>query len=255
MSGPTIALVRNVDLVMTAVNTAATSVPIGTGFVIDNTETNQGTTMMTVATNSVKFYLSLDNIITSADIALTGTRIVSSLAVGASSAGTTTVTVPKATAPGIYFIGAIADATNAQPESNETNNGLAGGTITVIRNVDLIMSAVSTTATSVSLGSSFAITNTEINQGTTWMSASSNTIKFYLSTDATITSGDIALSGSRAVAALAAGASSTATNNVTVPTVPVGTYYIGAIADATSAQPETIETNNGLAGTAIAITP
>ncbi len=240
----TVVITRDVDLVMSAISTTVTSVNIGETFPLANTETNQGTTAMTVATNSVKFYLSLDNMITTGDVAV-GSRVVSALAAGASNTATTTVTVPKATAPGTYYIGAIADVTNGQIETDESNNMLAGTTITVVRDVDLVISAVSTTETTVARGATFAITSTETNQGTTWMSATTNTIKFYLSTDPTITSSDIALTGSRFVSSLAAGASSTGSANVKVSlTMPTGTYYIGAIADTSNAQPESNEGNN-----------
>ena len=110
----------------------ATVVGVGKTFTITNTERNAGTTNMTAASNTIKFYLSPDNVITSADIPLTGTRTVAATALtaGASSVGTTAVTVPAATVPGTYFIGAIADATDLQIETNasgtgETNNARA----------------------------------------------------------------------------------------------------------------------------------
>lgn len=214
---------------------------------------------MTVTSNTIKFYLSTDATITTADIVLTGTLSVTALAAGASSAGSTTVTVPTTVPPGTYTVGACADATSTQPETIETNNCRAAP-ITVIRDVDLVMSAVSTTSTSVAVGGSFIINNTEKNQGTTWMSATSNVIRFYLSADATITSADKLLTGTRTVAALAPGASSSAATTVTVPsTIAKGTYYIGAIADATNAQPETNpagtgETNNTNSPSAVRIT-
>ena len=158
--------------------------------------------------------------------------------------------------PGIYYIGAIADATGVQAENNEINNALATvATITVSRDVDLVMNAISTNATLVPAGGSFTIVNTETNNGTTGMTVTSNIVRFYLSTDATITSTDT-LIGSRVVSgALAAGAtSSSATTTVTVPaTLALGTYFIGAIADATGVQPETNEINNALAGTTITV--
>ncbi len=246
-----ILIIQNVDLIMTAVSTTATSVGIGNGFTISNTEKNQGTTAMSAASNTVKFYLSTDSTISSTDLLLTGTRLVSGLAAGGSSSGTTTVTVPKTTIPGTYYIGAIADATNVQVESDENNNWLAGETIVVVRDVDLVMSAVSVAATNVARGATFTINNTETNQGTTWMSATSNTVKFYLSLDNVITTTDIALTGTRTVTALAAGASSNASTTVTVPlTAALGTYYVGAIADVTNLQPETNESNNTLASLA-----
>jgi serralysin len=41
------------------------------------------------------------------------------------------MTIPTNMAPGTYYIGAIADFDNRQPESDETNNALAGTTIEI----------------------------------------------------------------------------------------------------------------------------
>ena len=254
----TLTIIRDVDLIMTAVSTTVTAVGAGHTLSITNTEMNQGTTM-TTASNTIKFYLSVDNLITPTDVVLMGIRIVPSLLPQASITVNTTATVPKTTTPGTYYIGACADATNTQAETNaintaESNNCQPGGTVTVIRDVDLVMSAVSTTATSVARGTSFPISNTETNQGTT-MTTVSNTLKFYLSTDVTITSTDIPLTASRTVASLGVGASSTATTNVMVPTtVAAGTYYIGVIADANNAQIENNEINNSNSPSMVSIT-
>lgn len=55
------------------------------------------------------------------------------LAAGASDPASTTVSIPTGIAPGTYYLGAIADYPGGVPESDETNNGLAGNTITVTR--------------------------------------------------------------------------------------------------------------------------
>ncbi len=249
----------DVDLVMSAVSTTATSVAVGTSFPINSAVTNNGTGPTVVAT-TIRFYLSSDANITglagSGDILLSGTRTVAAgLAAGAtSSIVATTVTVPLATILGIYFIGAIADATNVQPETDETNNALAGGTITVVRDVDLVISALNTTATSVAVGTSFFIDNTETNSGT-GPTVIANTIRFYLSVDNIITMADFLLTGTRSVpAGFVAGGNSSAITTVTVPlATPSGTYFIGAIADATNVQPETNEANNALEGVTITV--
>ena len=241
-AGGTITVLRDVDLVMSVVSSPVTSVGAGHTFTIVNTELNQGNTQ-TTASNTIKFYLSTDGVITTTDIALTGTRVVTFLLPGASSSADTIVTVPKLTAPGFYTFGACADALNTEVLETkagvaaENNNCTAGGTINVIRDVDLVMSAVSTTATSVVAGATFTITNTETNNGST-MTTVSNTIRFYLSVDNTVTTADIALTGTRVVASLLNGASSpTTATTVTVPgTVPAGNYTYGACADALDTQ-------------------
>ena len=75
-------------------------------------------------------------------------------------------------------------------------------------------------------------------------------VNVYLSTDANITTSDILLT-TRSVSSLAAGATSAANTSVTIPSsTPVGTYFIGAIADNGNTQTETDETNNSRATTA-----
>lgn len=249
----TIVATISVDLRISALSTTATSVAAGASFSITDTETNSGTTPTTASNNVVNYYLSSDAVITANDT-LIGQRVVGSLAAGAGSTGTTVVTVPATLAPGTYYIGAIADATNAQAETNETNNTLAGATITVVRAVDLVETSVTTTATTVAAGDSFTITDTEANIGTTATTAINHVVRYYLSTDAAITFRDT-LIGERVVGLLAAGASSTASTVVTIPpTLAPGTYYIGAIADDGKVQAESNETNNALAGATIVVT-
>jgi alpha-tubulin suppressor-like RCC1 family protein len=236
--------VKYVDLRMTAVSTTSTSVRAGNSFTLSDTETNQGTSAMTVGSNTIKYYLSHDTTITTADT-FVGQRTVSgALAVGANNSGSVTVTVPASLAAGTYYIGAIADGANVQPENNETNNWRAGAAITV-QNVDLIPTAVSTASTSVAVGGSFTITDTVKNQGNIGGTYNNLVARRYLSIDATITSADIWI-GDRMFNALAAGASSSGAATVTVPgNLAPGQYYIGVIEDdLINGQPESNETNN-----------
>jgi len=70
-------------------------------------------------------------VITADDIKIGSRNVGGMLAAGASSSKSTTLKVPATLAPGVYYIGAIADAADAQIETNESNNALAGSTITV----------------------------------------------------------------------------------------------------------------------------
>jgi subtilase family serine protease len=77
-------------------------------------------------------------------------------------------------------------------------------------------------------------------------------VTFYLSTDPTITSGDVPI-GSIYLSALAAGAQRilTAEKAIIPCTVTPGTYYIGAIADSDNRVAESDENNNSLVGNPI----
>lgn len=114
-------------------------------------------------------------------------------------------------------------------------------------NVDLVMTAVSTKATNVRTGRNITVSYTVKNQGLA-ATTSGTTVGVYLSTDATITTGDI-LIGNQVVSSLAAGASLGASASMQVNVAP-GTYYLGAIADKDNSQQEFNETNNSLTAAA-----
>jgi hypothetical protein len=93
-------------------------------------------------------------------------------------------------------------------------------------------------------GDSFNVTDNTLNQG--GAAAGASTTRFYLSFDLVKDRRDL-LMGSRAVPALAAGASSTGTTTMTVPKIMAGTYYLLACADDLGVVTESNETNNCLA--------
>lgn len=93
------------------------------------------------------------------------------------------------------------------------------------------------------MGTDIKITNSISNQGVG--AAASSTVKFYLSTDTSITTSDIYL-GMKAIPALAAGETSKQTNSFTLPSgIAPGTYFIGAIADALDEVEESDENDTG----------
>ena len=206
--------------------------------------TNQGT----AASNAfrVGFYLSPDTTITAGDRLLFSFMHVS-LVPGDSRNSGAAVTIPPSTAPGTYFIGPLADDQNAILESDETNN-FKSTTLTVT-GPDLVVSGWGVppvTPTGVPPQGAVSLAGfTVTNQGT----AASNpyNIGFYLSSDTTITSGDLLLSGySVSAAALGAGASVTIparTANVPPSAVP-GNYFIGPLLDDQNGTAESNEANN-----------
>jgi hypothetical protein len=89
--------------------------------------------MADAAGSSLKYYLSLDGTLSSNAIPLSPTVTIPPLAAGASFNTLVEVQIPPNTTPGIYFALACADAGQAVPESNESNNCIAStDTITVI---------------------------------------------------------------------------------------------------------------------------
>ena len=77
-----------------------------------------------------RFYLSLNQSVDAADVALGPGRTVGPLAAGAGSTGTTSVVIPAGTAVGNYYLLVRGDDSGQVVESNETNN-LGGRLITI----------------------------------------------------------------------------------------------------------------------------
>ena len=216
------------DLVETAVSNPPASQNRGTKFSVTDTAKNQGGQQ--AGPSYTRYYLSLDTVRNTGDKLLTGSRSVPALAPGATSTGTKSVTIPGNTALGTYLLLACADDTLLVSESDETNNCIAStGTIQVTA-PDLKETALTNPPASVKQGGSFNVTDTTKNAGTG--PAGVSTTRYYLSLDKTKGATDVLLTGSRAVPALAAGASSSGTVSVTVPVAtPLGSYYLLACAD------------------------
>jgi subtilase family serine protease len=86
------------------------------------TDTVQNVSIITSGSATTRYYLSLDSEKSADDVLITVTRLVASLAPGASSTASRTVTVPSSTAPGVYRLLACADDLEKVTESNEANN-------------------------------------------------------------------------------------------------------------------------------------
>jgi hypothetical protein len=108
---------------------------------------------------------------------------------------------------------------------------------------DLVETAVSNPPASVRRGGHFTVTDTVKNQGGTAGGPSVTT--YFLSADPVKSAADRALDNRRSVPALAAGASSTGSVNVHVPSgTPRGTYFLLACSDQTAVVVESSNSNN-----------
>jgi subtilase family serine protease len=225
------------DLVVSTIGAPAKGAA-GSSIVVTDTVVNQGGGG---ATGSVtRFYLSADGTLDAGDVLLDGSHAEPDLAAGASSAGSTSVTVPAGTAPGTSYIIAKADADGTVAEAVETNN-------TRSRSIgigpDLMISTMSVSSASVPAGALVNVTETVTNQGAEIAAAS--TTRFYLSQNSTLDGSDVALAPGRSVPDLAGSASNSGTTPVTIPlgTVP-GSFYVLAKADGDGVVGESVETNN-----------
>jgi len=113
--------ISGADLIETAVSNPPASKVAGGSFSVTDTVKNQGNA--SAGAFKVGYYLSTDKVAKTKN--LTGNRSLTSLAAGATSSGTVSVTVPSGTAPGTYYLLACSDYWVAAAESNETNNCLA----------------------------------------------------------------------------------------------------------------------------------
>jgi subtilase family serine protease len=133
-------------------------------------------------------------------------------------------------------------------ESDEANNALAGGAVT-IRRPDLMVASVSVPPAG-HAGGKVVIGNAVTNAGA--RTSQPFTVGIYLSTDATPGTG--LLLASRRVSGLAAGATSSVSTTVTIPATTVsGAYSVSVVVDVNLEVPEGDEANNGLGGGTIVV--
>jgi len=224
------------DLLISTLSAPDSAAPGASITVSDTTQNTGGTEASTTTT---RFYLSRDQILDASDLLL-GSRTVPRLAPRESSAGSTTLTLPTGLAPGMYYVIAVADGLNSVFEWSESNN-TAVAALGV--GPDLTVSALSAPPIAAG-GATIAVTDTTTNA---LAIAGPSTTRFSL---IPFLGGGISQFrsiplGSRAVPALRARASSTATTFLTIPSdTPAGRYQLVARADGDQVATESDESNN-----------
>ena len=129
-----------------------TTVSTGNAINVSYTVQNQGGAQAVHVDIPIAFYLSTDATITTGDIPLGVQNMPVVFQAGGSYSGSKTVTIPTSVSVGNYYVGAIVDYNNIEVETNESNNAFAGPTLNVIQDVDLVVTNLSATPTSVSTG-------------------------------------------------------------------------------------------------------
>ncbi|MCC7420972.1 MAG: hypothetical protein IT428_11885 [Planctomycetaceae bacterium] len=232
-----------IDFLPTAVDAPATAdggmiISVSTGV------RNQGTT--NASSYGIAYYLSTDATITSADLRLkTVTR--PALNAAGLQQWVESVAIPSTLATGNYYIGVIVDPSNTVVEISEANNILGESTsirITQPSQIDLTPT-LADGPTSVVRGNAASVVTNVGNLGSA--SSGSFTVNYYISADATITTGDTLLkSVSRST--IAGSGSQQWTESVTIPSsLAAGTYYLGVVVDPGNAIRERNEANNARA--------
>jgi subtilisin family serine protease/uncharacterized membrane protein len=206
------------------------------------------------AASTSRLYLSTDATLHEGSDRVLGDMTVNALTGGAQAAVTRTVTIPATTAPGRYWLIAQANATDVVEEADapgQANNWKATATPVIVGR-DLIPTLATATPRSTAPGKTLSVQSSVKNQG--GQGAGPFNVAIYLSTDTGYEVGVDRLLSSRAVAGLAAGATSTATTPVTIPadTSP-GTYFLLVVADSGGAVAEANNGNNVLATAAVQV--
>ena len=218
------------DLVVAAPSVTDSTPDAGATFTLSATVRNDGS--KSAAATTLRYYRSTDATITTSDTQV-GTDVVAQLAASGTSSESVSLTAPSTA--GTYYYGACVDAVTG--ESDTTNNCSSSVTVTVAT-PDLVVAAPSVTDSTPDAGATFTLSATVRNDGS--KSAAATTLRYYRSTDATITTSDTQV-GTDVVAQLAASGTSSESVSLTAPSTP-GTYYYGACVEAVTDESDT--TNN-----------
>ena len=227
------------DLVVGAPAVSDTSPLTGESFTLSATVRNQGSAA--AASSTLRYYRSTNDTISTSDTSV-GTDSVGGLAAGSTSAESISVTAPSSAAT--YYYGACVGAVT--DESDTTNNCSTAVRVTVTAPPDLVVGAPTVSDTSPLTGASFTLRATVRNRGSG--AAGSSTLRYYRSSDDTISTSDTSV-GTDSVSSLAAGSTSAESISVTAPS-SAGTYYYGACVGAVTNESDT--TNN--CSTAVRVT-
>ena len=221
------------DLVVDTPTVDASAPAAGARFTLNATVRNQGNGPS--ASTTLRYYQSRDSTITAGDTEV-GTDSVSRL--DAAESGDESISVTAPSTPGAYYYGACVETVT--DESDTTNNCSAAVTVTVgaAPAPDLVVDTPTVSGSAPAAGESFTLNATVRNQGAA--RSTSTTLRYYQSTDSTITTGDTEV-GTDSVFGLNISASGAESVSLTAPST-AGTYYYGACVDALSDEADT--TNN-----------
>ena len=221
------------DLVVQTPSVSDSSPNAGESFAFTTTVRNQGSSASTPTT--LRYYRSADAVISTGDTEV-GTGAVSSLSASGASNESISLTAPSAA--GTYYYGACVDPVSG--ESRTGNNCSGAVSVTVMAGSgpgapDLVIQTPSVSDSSPNAGESFTLSATVRNQGNG--QSASTTLRYYRSTDATISAGDTEV-GTDAVNGLSASGASDESISLTAPST-AGTYYYGACVDPVSGESAT----------------
>ena len=222
------------------------SLETGDSFTLSATVRNGGDASS--ASTTLRYYRSSDSTITSSDTSV-GTDLVSGLSAGGSGDESIDLTPPSTA--GTYYYGACVDFVSG--ESDTANNCSSGVAVTVSAATapDLSVDTPTVDDSSLETGASFTLSATVRNSGDA--SSASTTLRYYRSSDSTITTGDKEV-GTDSVSGLNAGGSGDESIDLTAPST-AGTYYYGACVDSVSGESDTTNNCSGAVTVTVSAAP
>ncbi len=220
------------DLVVDAPAVSNSSPTAGASFTLRATVRNQGNGRSSSTT--LRYYRSTDATVSTGDTEV-GTDAVTTLSASRTSAESISLRAPSSA--GTYYYGACVESVS--DETDTGNNCSSAVTVTVgsAPAPDLVVDSPSVSDSSPTAGASFRLSATVRNQGTG--QSASTTVRFYRSSDGTISASDTEVGSAHTVGGLAASRTSTHSTDLTAPS-SAGTYYYGACVGSVSG-----ETNSG----------
>ena len=219
-----------------------TSLAAGTSFTLSATVRNTGDGASPATT--LRWYRSADAAITTSDTAV-GADDVGALPASGTSAESVALTAPSA--PGTYYYGACVDAVLDESDATDNCSGSVAVTVPVPGRPELAVEAPSVSNSAPGAGTGFSLSVLVRNTGDDGSRAT--TLRYFMSTDPTITTSDTPV-GTTAVAGLTASGSRGEAVDLTAPSAP-GTYYYGACVDAVTDESDT--TNNCSGSVAVTV--
>ena len=227
------------DLRVESVSVNKTRVAPGEAFRLNAVVKNQGKANASAIT--VRYYQSTDETISTTDTER-NTDTLGLIAVDGMNEPSVQLTAPDA--PGVYYYGVCIDAVAG--ESDTANNCSTGIAVTVL-GADLIVDSVNVSKNTVASGETFRLNAIIKNQGKA--DASAITLRYYQSTDDTISTTDTELN-TTSLGVIAVDGTNEPSVQLTAPEAP-GTYYYGVCVDAIASESDT--TNNCSVGVAVTV--
>ena len=231
------------DLSVTAFSVDPSSVVAGNPITFSATVGNDSSATTSSRVATLRYYRSSDATITSADTEVGTADSISALAASATESETATDSPGTA---GTYYYGACVVAAGDSDTSNNCSTGVQ--VVVTPREFDLSVTAFSVSDSSPLTNESIRLSATVTNASSATVSSPAATLRYYRSTDATITSADTEVGTADSISALAASAteSETATDSPST----AGTYYYGACIVATG---DSDTSNNCSAGVQVVV--